>query len=142
STITGNTTSTNGPSAVIAANGITITSSGTTSITGNHTSGHAYTPPLVANEDYSCGIYLFHTTGSIIGNDSTQDEVGVCAVGGNGSQVKNNIITKHRQQGVLVDGALNITVSVNTIDGQGSGTTASAGTSPDTDLRYYGIFAV
>ena len=137
SVITGNTTAGEGPTAAIAQNGITVTSTGSASISGNHTSGHAYTP----EGNVSCGILVFDTS-VISGNDSTQDEVGICAIGGNGTQVANNSVTAHRQQGIMVDGATNILVDNNQIDGQGSGTTASPGTDPDTDTRYYGVFAL
>ncbi len=138
SVITGNTTTGEGPSSAIAQNGITITSTGTTSITGNHTSGHLYSP----GSAFSCGILLFGSGATVSNNDSTNDEVGVCVAGGTGAQIKTNIITKHHQQGVNVDGATNVLVDGNTIDGQGGGTTATPGTDPDTDLRYYGVFVV
>ena len=137
SMITGNTTAGEGPTVAIAQNGITATSTGTTSISGNHTSGHAYTP----ENNVSCGILVFETA-VVTGNDSTQDEVGICAIGGNGTQVTNNSVTGHRQQGIMVESATSILVDNNQIDGQGSGTTVSAGTDPDTDTRYYGVFAV
>jgi len=53
----------------------------------------------------------------------------------------NNIHAFH-QRGVSVDGAANALVDNNTIDGEAGGTTASPGTNPDTDTRYYGVFAV
>jgi parallel beta-helix repeat protein len=137
SNITGNTTTGEGPTSAIAMNGITTVSSGTTSISGNHTSGHAYLP----TSDISCGILVIGTA-TVSGNDSDKDEVGICALGGTGTQVTGNGVDRHRQQGILADGATNILVDGNDIDGQGSGTTASAGTGPDTDTRYYGIFVV
>jgi nitrous oxidase accessory protein NosD len=137
-TISGNTTAGDGPTAFIAMNGITITSTGTHSISGNHTSGHRYTP----ESDISCGILLFFATASVSGNDSTSDEVGICALGGNGTSIAQNDVIGHTQQGILVDGAANVLVDDNDIDGQGSGTTATIGTDPDTDTRYYGVFVV
>ena len=136
-TISGNTTAGEGATSAIAQNGITVTSTGTTAITGNHMSGSWDTDVAWV----SCGILTFNTA-TITGNDSTSDEVGICAIGGTGSQVTNNSIIKHRQQGIMVDGAAAILVDNNNIDGQGEGTTATPGIDPDTDVRYYGIFAV
>ena len=138
STISGNTTTGEGATDKIAQNGITVTSSGTTSISGNHTSGHRYTP----ESNVSCGILTYGATATVSGNDSTDDEVGICAVGGSGSSVTGNTVTHHRQQGIYIDSVSGITVDSNMIDGQAGGTTASAGTDPDTDTRYYGVFAV
>jgi len=149
STITGNTTTGEGPSGIIAMNGITITSTAATTITGNHVGFNRYTP----ESDFSCGI-LYYPVGNpaantltISGNDSTEDEVGICLTSGtatavSGADVQNNTITKHHQQGILVDTQTNALVDGNQIDGQGGGTTATGGSSPDTDTRYYGIFAV
>lgn len=137
SVISGDTTAGEGPTAAIAQNGITVTSTGTATISGNHTSGHAYTPATVV----SCGILTF-ASATVSGNDSTNDQDGICVAGGTGTQVTNNTVTGHRQQGILVDGAAAALIDGNTIDGQGNGTTASPGTDPDTDTRYYGVFAV
>ena len=137
-----NTTANDGPSTIIAANGITITSTGTTSITNNNTSGHAYTPSIPST-DFSCGILLYNNTATVSGNTSTNDQVGICAIGGNGTQLTGNNVIGHRQQGINIDGAANILVDNNIIDGQGlAATSANPGTSPDTDTRYYGVFAV
>src|SRR5581483_10091979 len=72
-TISGNTTAGEGLSNIIAQNGITVTSTGTASITNNITSGHRYTGP--ADPVSSCGILTFNTA-VISGNSSTNDEVG------------------------------------------------------------------
>lgn len=135
--ISGNQTIGEGPSNIIAMNGITVTSTGTTTITGNTTSGHRYIP----DSTQSCGILTFNTV-TISGNTSTLDETAICLIGGNGSSVTGNIINQHTQQGILVDGALNVLVDNNDINGLGGGTTANPGTNPDTDVRYYGIFVV
>jgi parallel beta-helix repeat protein len=137
STISNNTATGEGPSGIIAENGITVTSSGSAQIVGNHTSNHRYTPESAA----SCGILTFNTV-TVTGNDSTHDEVGLCIIGGSGSDVGSNHVTGHTQQGILVDSATNVNVHDNTIDGQGNGTTSNPGSGPDTDVRYYGIFAV
>lgn len=135
--ISGNQTIGEGPSSAIAMNGITVTSTGTTSITGNTTSGHRYT----TDSTQSCGILTFNTV-TISGNTSTLDETAICLIGGNGSSVTGNIINQHTQQGILVDGALNVLIDDNDIDGMAGGTTASPGVDIDTDVRYYGIFVV
>ncbi|HYM15593.1 MAG TPA: right-handed parallel beta-helix repeat-containing protein [Dehalococcoidia bacterium] len=150
SVISGNTTTGEGPSNIIAMNGITITSTGTAAVSGNHTSGHLYVP----ESDFSCGI-LYYPVGnpapnsvSVTGNDSTQDEVGICLTTGtatspvSGVSVTNNTVTNHHQQAINVDTMTNVLVDNNHIDGQGGGTTATPGTTPDNDTRYYGIFAV
>jgi parallel beta-helix repeat protein len=141
STISGNTTTGEGLSTIIAMNGITVTSTGTTMISGNSTSGHIYTPPMVASEAASCGI-LTLSTATITGNTSTGDEVGICAIGGSGSSVTLNDVISHTQQGIMVDGATNIGVSGNLVDGNGNAASADAGdgVDPDTDRRYYGIY--
>ncbi len=149
STISGNTTAGEGASAIIAANGITITSTGSTQITGNHTSAHRYTP----ESDFSCGILYFPAGNpasnalTVSGNDSTNDEVGICATNGTSTgavspSITGNVITHHSQQGINADTLTNALIDNNTIDGQAGGTTATPGSDPDTDTRYYGIFAV
>lgn len=141
STITGNTLNGSGPSNIIAMNGITVVSTGTATIDGNQTNGHHYLPEPTA----SCGILTFNTV-TISNNSSTLDEVGICAIGGTDSLITENSIVRHRQQGILLDGATSAEVSENSIDGQGSGTTANSGCSPtcnpDNDTRYYGIFVL
>lgn len=66
----------------------------------------------------------------------------VVATGANNATITGNVITNHHQRGVNVDASTNVLVDGNTIDGQGGGTTAAGGTTPDNDTRYYGIFAV
>ena len=132
-------------------NGITVVSTGTTSITGNHVSGHHYNnsgDPAT----FSCGILYAPfgpASGAIIdGNDSTNDETGICLTnafaGGAVSDVDvtNNAVDAHRQRGIDVDGMTDVLVDNNDIDGQGQGTTADPGTTPDDDTRYYGVFVV
>lgn len=137
SIIDGNTTAGEGATAAIAMNGITAVSSGATSITNNQTSGHHYTP----QSNVSCGILVIGTA-TITNNQSNADEVGICAVDGVGTEISSNTVTAHRQQGIYIDSTDPVLVDGNLIDGQGSGTTASAGTTPDDDTRYYGVFAV
>jgi len=138
SIITGNTTAGEGPSAIIAMNGITVTSSGSTLIDDNDTSGHRYTP----EPTFSCGILTLNTA-TITNNRSIGgDEVGICALGGNGSVITGNTVTGHNQIGIFTDSALNVLVDDNDIDGAGAGTTANPGTTPDNDTRYYGIYAL
>lgn len=146
STIDGNTTTGVGPTAAIAMNGITVTSTGTTIINDNVTNGHRYTP----EPTFSCGILYFPVGNPAPGalqvtlNSSTTDEVGICLTKGSatsvsGVSVTGNSVVNHRQRGIDVDGMTGVLVDNNTIDGQGGGTTGNPGTNPDTDTRYYGI---
>jgi parallel beta-helix repeat protein len=139
STITGNETVGEGASAIIAMNGITVTSTGTTIIDDNDTSGHRYTP----EPTFSCGILTFSTVQITNNRSNGNDEVGICALGGHGSVISGNDVTGHTQRGIYVDDALNVNVDDNDVDGAGGGTTAnSGGLDPDADTRYYGIYVI
>ncbi|MBI2723860.1 MAG: right-handed parallel beta-helix repeat-containing protein [Chloroflexi bacterium] len=150
STITGNTVTGEGPTNAIAANGITIMSTGSAVISGNQVSKNMYVPDTV----FSCGILYFPVGNpaagalQVTGNTSTDDQVGICLTNGAASaavsnmNVSGNTVLKHHQQGINVDTMSNVVVNGNTVDGQAGGTLANPGTDPDTDQRYYGIFVV
>jgi hypothetical protein len=149
-TIKDNTVTGEGSTSAIAQNGITVTSgAGLTSIDNNNTSGNWYAP----ESDFSCGILYFPTVTpansalQIVRNDSVNDEVGICGTNGTASSaafdlIAFNTVTAFKQIGIYIDGMTNTDVALNVIDGQGNGTTANPGSGPDTDTRYYGIFAV
>jgi parallel beta-helix repeat protein len=148
SVLNGNTVTGEGATAAIAQNGITITSGGTASITLNGISNNWYTP----DSDQSCGILYFPTVApasgalSVTNNTSTGDENGICVLNGttssDGAIVQLNTVNAFKERGIYLDGVTNVDVSNNIVDGQGNGTSSSAGTDPDTDVRYYGIFVV
>ena len=134
----------------IAMNGITVTSTGTTSINGNHTSGHRYTPepdlqlrhpvrPVRADvEREPSSISTIRPPTKSVSASAMRSQAEPSPT----FDVTNNTIDAHTQRGIDVDGMTNVLVDDNDIDGQGQGTTANGGTTPDDDTRYYGIFVV
>ncbi len=66
----------------------------------------------------------------------------VVAAGANNATISSNNVHAFHQRGVSLNGATGLLVDSNTVNGEGGGTTASPGSGPDTDTRYYGVFAV
>jgi parallel beta-helix repeat protein len=98
--------------------------------------------PIIDGGGTGTGIAITASNASVSLFEVRNVQNGITSTGANNVSITGNVIKNHHQRGVSIDASANVLVDGNTIDGQAGGTTATPGSSPDTDLRYYGVFVV
>ena len=102
----------------------------------------AASTPIIDGGGTGTGVAITASNSSVSLLEVRNVQHGITSTGASNVSITGNLIKNHHQRGVSIDASTNVLVDGNTIDGQAGGTTASAGSSPDTDTRYYGVFAV
>jgi len=116
-------------------NELNLVSYGCGGVSANNTiSGNTF---AAAN---SVGVRVYGGPENLSGNTITGGKIGIKVTGASGMTLSGNTVSGFSQNGLRIDGSTGMTVTGNTIDGQGAcAASYSAGSSPDTDTRCYGI---
>jgi parallel beta-helix repeat protein len=113
-----NTISGAGSTALIAQNGIQISRGATGNVNHNTISGNLYAP----QSDASTGILLYQSGAvTIEQNTLLNNDVGIDAIGANGSTIDHNQVTGSTFDGILLDTTSGATVDHNTTNNNGFG---------------------
>jgi parallel beta-helix repeat protein len=106
-----------GPTALIAQNGIQVSSGANATISHNVVSGNIYTPQTFASTD----ILLFSPGAvSIDHNQLSASDVAIYALGANGAIIANNQITGSTFDGIDLDGTTNSRITHNDVSNSGA----------------------
>jgi parallel beta-helix repeat protein len=107
-----------GPTALIAQNGIQISSGATAQVSHNDISGNIYTPQTVV----STGILLFSPGAVTLDHNTlTNNDVGIYSFGATAPDIDHNQITGSTFNGIVLDTTTGAQVNHNTTDNNGFG---------------------